>query len=223
MYRYGQYCPISKALEQLGEKWTLLIVRELLHGGARFNELQRGLPKISPALLSKRLKQLEAAGIVVREPAPAGGGAAYRLTEAGIDAAPIVASLGSWGVRWADRHIAPDESDGYILMEDIRRNLDADALQVNRCAVQVDLRNEDAAQSWWLLVSDDGVDLCDANPGHEIDVYVDAELDALVDLWFGRRTMTAVRRANALCVRGRQPLVRSFNRWLGRSPLAASR
>lgn len=223
MYRYGQYCPISKALEQLGEKWTLLIIRELLQGRSRFNELQRALPKISPGLLAKRLKQLEAAGIVCRELALSGSHATYILTEAGKEAAPIIERLGIWGIRWADRHIAPDESDGYILMEDIRRNLDLKALQADRCAIRFDLRHENSVQAWWLLLDEDGADLCDTDPGHDIDVYVDSQLNALVDLWFGRQSFSALRRDNALRVSGKQALVRTFNRWLGRSSLASSR
>ncbi len=223
MYRYGQYCPISKALEQLGEKWTLLIIRELLQGRSRFNELQRGLPKISPGLLIKRLKKLEAAGIVRREQAASGLHAVYRLTEAGNEAAPIIERLGIWGIRWADRHIAADESDGYVLMEDIRRNLDVHMLQTERCAMRMDLRHENSVQTWWLLLDKDGADLCDTDPGHDIDVYVDSELNALVDLWFGRRSFSALRRDNALRISGKQALVRTFNRWIGRSPLASSR
>lgn len=223
MYRYGQYCPISKALEQLGEKWTLLIIRELLQGRSRFNELQRALPKISPGLLTKRLKQLEAAGIVCRELAVSGSHATYRLTEAGKEAAPIIERLGIWGIRWADRLIAPDESDGYILMEDIRRNLDLQALRADRCAIRFNLRHEKSVQAWWLLLDKDGADLCDTDPGHDIDVYVDSELNALVDLWFGRQSFSALRKDNALRVSGKQTLVRTFNRWLGRSSLASSR
>lgn len=222
MQRYGQYCPIAKALEQLGEKWTLLIVRDLLHGPARFSDLQRGLPKISSALLAKRLKQLEAAGILRRDSTGNAYGTAYALTAAGVAAAPIVEHLGIWGIRWAERQIRADESDGYVLMEDIRRNLDIEALGTERCAMQIDLRHCGTTQSWWLLVSPVGVDLCDTDPGHEIDVYLDAELEPLIDLWFGRRSLTSLRRADALRVRGRQTFVRSVNRWLGRSPLAGS-
>lgn len=223
MQRYGQYCPIAKALEQLGEKWTLLIVRDLLHGPARFSDLQRGLPRISSALLAKRLKQLEAAGIVRREPAPNVPSTAYALTAAGAAAAPIVEHLGIWGIRWADRQIEADESDGYVLMEDIRRNLHTEAFGTERCAMLITLRHRGALQSWWLLVSPVGADLCDTDPGHEIDVYLDAELKPLVDLWFGRRSLASLRLDNVLRVRGRQSLVRSLNRWLGRSPLARSR
>lgn len=223
MYRYGQYCPISKALEQLGGKWTLLIIRELLNGNARFSELQRSLPKISPALLTKRLKQLETAGVVDREETPENSSGLYRLTEAGIDAEPIVTSLGTWGIRWADRNITPEESDGYILMKDICRNLDVESITTKRCAIQMELLSGAGTELWWLLVNDEGVDLCDYDPGHEIDVYVYARLEPLVDLWFGRRSMGSLRRDNALRVRGKQSLVRSFNRWLARSPLAISK
>lgn len=223
MKRYGQYCPIAKALEQLGEKWTLLIVRDLLHGPARFSDLQRGLPRISSALLAKRLKQLETAGIVCRESAHKANGTAYALTAAGAAAAPIVEQLGIWGINWAERQIRTDESDGYVLMEDIRRNLDTDALDAELCAMRIDLRHHGATQPWWLLVSPVGVDLCDTDPGHEIDVYVEADLEPMVDLWFGRRSLTSLRRANALQIRGRQTFVRSMNRWLGRSPLAGTR
>ena len=158
-----------------------------------------------------------------RELAASGLHAAYMLTEAGKEIAPIIERLGIWGIRWADRHIAPDESDGYILMEDIRRNLDVKMLQTERCAIRIDLRHEDSVQTWWLLLNNDGADLCDTDPGHDIDVYVDSELNALVDLWFGRRSFSALRRDNALRVSGKQTLVRTFNRWLGRSSLASSR
>ena len=222
MHRYGQYCPIAKALEQLGEKWTLLIVRDLLHGPARFSDLRRGLPKVSSALLTKRLKQLEAAGIVRREPAPDAMGTAYALTPAGTAAAPIVDQLGMWGMRWADWQCEADASDGYVLMEDFRRKLDTGSLGVERCALQVRLRHQGAVQAWWFLISPVGADLCDTDPGHEIDLYLESELKPLVDLWFGRRSMTSLRNEKLLRVMGRPALVRLLNRWLGQGPAARS-
>ncbi|MEQ8663027.1 MAG: winged helix-turn-helix transcriptional regulator, partial [Gammaproteobacteria bacterium] len=114
-------------------------------------DLQRGLPRISSALLAKRLKQLETAGIVRREPVPNAPSTAYALTAAGAAAAPIVEHLGIWGIRWADRQIEADESDGYVLMEDIRRNLHTEALGAERCAMLIRLRHRGALQSWWLL------------------------------------------------------------------------
>lgn len=220
MDRYGQYCPIAKALELLGEKWTLLIVRELLNGRTRFGELQRALPRLSPALLTKRLKQLEDAGLLART--PAGKRRCYALTEAGRDAAPIVRELGIWGIRWTDRRIPADESGGYVLMEDLRRSLNVDALPGERCVARFDLASAGRREIWWLVAGALGVDLCDRDPGHELDVHVTTTLQHLADYWFGHEALGTLRRQGALELRGRRDYVRSIGNWLGRSPLVAS-
>lgn len=222
MNRYGQYCPIAKALELLGEKWTLLILREMLNGRSRFGELQRGLPRLSPALLTKRLKQLETSGLVVRRPVETGTGASYHLTEAGQEAAPIIQQLGLWGIRWADARIAREEATGQLLMEDVRRCLDTNALPGRHCAMRFELRLSPGSESWWLITSGREVDLCDTDPGHEIDVFIEAELQGLVDYWFGRSTLRDLRRRGSLTIRGRSTYVRTLGAWLGRSALVAS-
>ena len=154
--RYGQLCPIAKAAEVLGERWTILIIRELLVGNYRYSGLQRALSRLSPTLLTRRLKELEACGLVIRQPAPTGKRTEYRLSPAGRDLERAVFALGEWGMRWARGQMRPDEIDVQMLMVDFSRRLDAAHLPGGRTVIQVDLPGLRKFRRWWVVVGANG-------------------------------------------------------------------
>lgn len=220
---YGQFCPVAMASEIVCTRWTPLILREFLAGSTRFNELRRGVPAMSPALLSKRLRELEAAGVIRRETAE-GGGHVYRLTEAGEDLRPLVMQIGQWGQRWVDAEVSLKNLDPSLLMWDMRRNLNVSPLPRGQQVIQ--FTYPDVApprREWWLVVEDGAVDLCQFDPGFPVDLYVECGLETMTAIWMGLTTVAAEREAGRLEVEGAGHLARSMQRWLGLSPFAAER
>jgi DNA-binding HxlR family transcriptional regulator len=185
MTSYGQFCPVAKASELLAERWTLLILRELLLGSHRFGELQRALSRISPSLLAKRLKHLESAGIVIRKAQLGRKGLDYFLTPAGKELAPIVEHLAIWGMRWARGQLSDDELDVEFLMWDIQRRLDADMLPDGETVLCFIFDDLVSFKNWWLIVRDREVDVCTENPGKDVDLYINTTLRNLVEIWEG--------------------------------------
>jgi DNA-binding HxlR family transcriptional regulator len=208
---YGQFCPVAKAMELLDERWTMLVVRELVLGSERFNDLRRGLPRMSPTLLSKRLHQLVRAGIV--EKVVDGRETRYVLTPAGQELRPVVDAVGTWGARWIGR-LGDVDLDPKLLLWDMHRNVDHAAVPPRRTVVQFrfpELRG--AAGRWWLVISPSEVDVCDSDPGHEVDVVVTASLRDLTDVWRGARTWDDALRAEQVRVHGPSSLRRDVPRW----------
>ena len=184
MSGYGQFCPVSKATEILCQRWTPLILRELLVGSSRFNEIRRGVPTCSPALLSKRLKELELAGVIVRTVTDEGP--VYSLTEAGLELFPLIQGLGVWGQRWARSDYGPDDLDPGLLLWDVRRFLAPGAFGERRVVVQLTFPSVPAKRRYyWVVVDEDEVDLCLTDPGFEVDVVFDADLRTLTQVWMG--------------------------------------
>ena len=221
MKGYGQFCPVAKAAEILGERWTLLILRELLAGSTRFNEIRRGIPLISPTLLTQRLRTREDEGLLARR-GDATAGWEYRLTEAGLELAPLVQLAGEWGQRWVRSHLEESDLDAGLLMWDMRRRIDTAALPRQPVCIHVrypDQRSE--KRDWWLLVEDDTVDLCLRDPGREPDLEVVTDLRTMAAVWIGSLTLRAALDARRLQLSGPADLRRSMHRWLGRSPFAA--
>ena len=219
MTGFGQFCPVAKTSELLCERWVPLIVRELLLGSRRFSEIRRGVPLISPALLSKRLRQLEAAGVIER--LPAGRGHRYVPTAAGWELLPIIEAMGVWGQRWARSTYGPDELDPTLLMWDVRRLLQPDGLRSGRTIVAFRFSGAPAGRSTFWLVVDDSVDLCLVDPGHRVDLWVRAELRALTQVWMGDRTMRHAIDHEAIALEGPRTLVRRFPEWFGQHPVLA--
>jgi DNA-binding HxlR family transcriptional regulator len=218
---YGQFCPVAQAAEVLTERWTLLVVRELLAGSERFNEIQQGVPLMSSSLLSKRLRELERSGVITREPLPGERGHRYRLTPAGEALGPLVVSLGNWGKEWLQREITAEESDPALLMWDLRRNLLLDRLPQDRLVVF--FRYRDAAgpkRAWWVVAERSGTELCLTDPGHPVDLEVDAEVRAMAEVWVGRLDLGAAIRSRRVRLRGPEHLVRSVPEWFGLSAFA---
>ena len=223
MSGYGQFCPVAKASEVLAERWTPLVVRELLCGSHRFNELQRGVPLMSRSLLAKRLRELERARVIERRRGADGRGSEYHLTEAGEELRPIIMGLGAWGQRWARSELSRADLDPRLLMWDMQRNIETEALPAHRVVVR--FRFTDPAPGLprvtWLILDRDQVDVCYKDPGFEVDVVVVGRLRALVAVWMGDTSMAAVIRARELLVEGPRDLVRAFPGWLRRSIFAS--
>ena len=214
MARYGQYCPITRSLEVLGERWTLLVVRDLLLGADRFNEIARGLPGLSRGLLSKRLDHLVRAGLVEHRDGR------YTMTAAGEALRPIVFGLAEWGARWAFGEPRPDELDATTLMWWIRGGIDASQFG-GRDPVVMEFRFRDGRRRlYWLVVRRDDVSLCFTRPDFEVDLVVDVGLDVLYQVWEGRIEYGAAVRDGLLAVTGDTGLVRALPRALRFSPIA---
>jgi DNA-binding HxlR family transcriptional regulator len=218
---YGQFCPIAQAAEVLTERWTLLVVRELLMGSARFNDLQRGLPRMSSSLLSKRLRELERAGILTRRPLEGKRGHAYELTPAGEALGPLVVSLGTWSRDWLKREITDEEADPALLMWDVRRSIRLDRLPEDRIVAFFRYRDaEDGKRAWWLVAEPAAADLCFFDPGFAIDLDIDAEAKAMAEVWVGKTDLGTAMRSKRIRIRGPEHLVRSLPDWLGLSTFA---
>ena len=222
--RYKQFCPLAMAAELLCTRWTMVLLRELVAGSTRFNDLRRGLPRMSPTLLSQRLKDLEAAGVVERSEIKSEKGVfEYHLTEAGNDLRPVVEAMGIWGQRWIETRQSLKNLDPSLLMWDMRRNLNPSPLPNGRTVIQFLYRDLPASKrSWWLVVEEDGeVDLCWSNPGFEVDLYVATDLRTMTAIWMGVTTVAKERAKIELT--GDQDIASKMQTWLGLSPFAAER
>jgi len=221
MIRYGQYCPIAKALELLAERWTLLLVRELLMGSRRFNDLRRGVPLMAPSVMSQRLKALTDSGIVVREPGPEGRSYEYRVTAAGEELRPLILQLGTWGQRWSRSKMNADDLDASFLMWDIRRNLHLDKLPDERVVINFEFPDaKKGMKQWWLVVEGGEVDLCLDDPGLEVDITLSTSLRTMTQVWMGDISLGQARAKGLLKVFGAARPVRGLSSWLGASPFA---
>lgn len=218
MTNYGQFCPVAKAMELLDERWTLLVVRELLMGSRHFNDLRRGVPRMSPALLSKRLRTLTQAGVVERR--DHGGRVSYVLTDAGAELRPVVEALGAWGVRWVPA-LGDEDLDPALVMWDVHRNLNFDAMPDGRTVIHFQFTGVPARSArWWLVVDADGVDVCDTDPGHLITVTVITPLRLFTDVWRGEITWNQAA-TNGLRIDGAAWARRALPQWLRLSAFAS--
>jgi DNA-binding HxlR family transcriptional regulator len=220
---YGQFCPVSMAAEILCSRWTLLVLRELLMGSSRFNELRRGLPTMSPALLSKRLKDLEAAGIIVRAAAERQPGVfEYRPTEAGRELRPIVEAIGVWGHRWVTTEATLKNLDPNLLMWDVRRNINTDPMPARRSVIEFIFNDRPASErSYWLIVEPNApVDLCTVDPGFDVDLYVSTDLRTMTEIWLGYTPIGAASEAGCLVLTGDNKLAADLSGWLKLSVFA---
>lgn len=216
MRSYGQFCPVAKASEILAERWTLLVVRELLAGSHRFNELHRGVPLMSPTLLAKRLGELQRAGIVERRRLEVGRGFWYNLTPAGEELRPVVQLLGAWGDRWVNHRIGPEDLDPALLMWDVRRRLDTAELPARSAVVHFMFREAPSGRRWWwLVVDDDDVDLCVTDPGRDVDLTVRTSVRAMTQVWVGHLAIEDALSSGNVALDGSTALARNFTQWIG--------
>ncbi|MFF3469223.1 winged helix-turn-helix transcriptional regulator [Streptomyces sp. NPDC001984] len=216
---YYQFCPVTKAMELLDERWTLLIVRELMEGTEHFNELRRGVPRMSPTILSKRLQHLMRAGIVERRPKD--HQVRYVLTPAGQELRPVVEALSIWGICWIGA-LGDEDLDPKLLLWDMHRRIDHDAVPEGRTVVRfmfsdVATRNRE----WWLVITAAEADVCDLDPGFEVAVTVSASLRHMVEIWRGDLGWSDALSSGALAVQGPETLRQAVPGWFTLPPFAA--
>jgi DNA-binding HxlR family transcriptional regulator len=220
MSKYGQYCPVAKSLEILGDHWTLLIIRDMLTGTTHFNDLERGLPGISRALLATRLKQLQRAGVIAKRLTDSGRNSTeYQLTQAGQELLPVVMSLRTWGEAWAFGEPTPEELDPVLLMWWMRNRVSRERLPAHRVVVQFDFHGV-AVVSFWMILTTHDASICLTDPGYEINVLVSADLAALFKLWAGRISYQEALRDYEVSVEGIPSLIYAFPNWFGWSAAA---
>lgn len=222
MRQYGQFCPIAKSAEIIGDPWSILIVREMLLGSSRFNALQRGLPRISPTVLNTRLKELEERGVIIKCRLKGQRGHEYRLTAAGRELSKVVEALAVWGMRWARDEMGPDDLDVSFLMFDIQRRIDKAALpdgETVLCFQFTDVKNKNF-RHWWLICQGSDVDLCYEDPGKDVDCYVTGSSRDIIGIWIGDIPLSKALKAESVQLAGGRHLCRTFPRWFTLSAVA---
>jgi DNA-binding HxlR family transcriptional regulator len=220
---YTSFCPVAMASEVLCSRWTMMLLRELLLGTTRFNDLRRGVPRMSPTLLSKRLRELETAGILERVADPKGADLhEYKLTEAGRALKPVVDAIGDWGHRWVTTEATLANLDVNLLMWNMRRNINTEPMPRRRSTIQIiynDLVPE--KRSWWLIIEPGkDVDLCSVDPGFDVDLYLTTDLRTMTEIWMGYTSVASARKDDRLIVTGDRNLAKSLQTWLGASRFA---
>ncbi|TNC31814.1 winged helix-turn-helix transcriptional regulator [Mumia zhuanghuii] len=215
---YHQFCPVAKAMELLDERWTMLLVRELVLGSQHFNDLRRGLPRMSPSLLSKRLHQLVRAGIVEKQ--VDGTDVRYVLTPAGHELRQVVETVGAWGVRWIG-NLGDEDLDPKLLMWDMHRNVDHSAVTAPPEVVHFVFDDvQGAARRWWIVIEPDDTDVCDIDPERPVSVTVTSSLRALTEVWRGDTTWSRAVRSGSVRLDGPSSLRRALPTWFPPTGLA---
>jgi len=217
---YGQFCPIAKATEIIGEKWTILIIRELLMGGSRFSELQRGLSLISPTILSRRLDSLIAQGLVVKKKISGQRGYEYFPTESCRELLPVICSLGDWGMRWARSNLGENDYDVELLMLYLKRSIVPEKLVGHETVIRFHFTDINKYPNWWLVARRDDVDLCVNDPGKEIDVWFTSSVKTLARIWMGDSSYRQAVRDGSLKLVGTPALTRNVTDWMSNSVFA---
>lgn len=220
MHQYGQFCPVAKSAEIIGDPWSILIVRELLLGSTRFNALQRGLPRISPTVLNTRLKELEERGVIVKRRLNGQRGHAYNLTAAGRELSAVVEALAAWGMRWARDEMRPDDLDVSFLMFDVQRRIDATALPEGETVLCFQFTDVAKFCHWWLVCRGNQVDLCYEDPGKDVSCYITSTSRDLIGIWMGDIPLSKALKAGRVQLTGERHLCRTFPRWFALSAAA---
>ena len=218
MSSHSQYCPVARATETLGDRWTLLIVREMLGGASGFNELQRGLPGISRSVLVDRMRALERAKVIERRTGPRGRTLEYRLTPAGRDLQPVVQAIGEWGATWSLTEPRPEELDPYLLTVWMARHVDRERLPPNRTVIQFDFRAP--KHRYWMVLEPSEVSVCLQHPGFDADLEVRVDTATLYRVYLGRAELGDAIRAGQLTMGGPRTLQSEFAHWFAWSAFA---
>ncbi|MFT4938970.1 MAG: DNA-binding HxlR family transcriptional regulator [Paraglaciecola sp.] len=219
MKTYGQFCPLAQATQLLCERWTLIVIRELIAGSTHFSELQKGVPLMSPTLLSSRLKLLTKAGVIKRSENR--GGHIYTLTAAGEELRPVVELLGAWGHRWVRSDLNVGELDAGLLMWDIRRTIDSSCFPVHRVVVQFEYPDAPkGSRDWWLVSENGEVDLCLKDHGFDVDVLIRCSLKVMTEIWICEKSLTEALKKGEVVIMGPQKLVSRLQEWLRSSQLS---
>jgi len=219
MKGFGQFCPVAKATEVLGEKWTPLIIRELITDDQSFNDLRKGVPLISPSLLSARLKSLEHCGVIERNKTDKGVN--YSLTEAGEELTPVIEQLGVWGQRWARSDMSKKDLDPSLLMWDAHRRIDTAYFPEERSVLRFEFVDYPSKlRLWWLVIADGEVDICLKDPGHEVTLYIQSTLKTMTQIWMGDMSVAKARRDKLLHLQGDAAIKKTMASWIGCSVFA---
>jgi DNA-binding HxlR family transcriptional regulator len=216
---YGRFCPVSLASDVLADRWTLLVVRELVLGNTRFNDIARGLPGISRSLLVQRLRHLERKGVIELWPSPTGKGHEYHLTAAGRDLEGVVVAVGRWAVEWLLEDAQPHEVEPVQLTWWMHRRMDGEQLPPGRVVIQF-LHTAPERKSVWIVVDRGEASVCVQHPGFDPDLLVTTTTPALAEVFQGYETWATAVAAGAIRVEGPPALVRSLPRWFLWSPFA---
>lgn len=220
--QYNQFCPVAKAMEALGEKWTLLIVRELLMGSTRFSELQRGLPGISPALLTKRMTDMEEKGLLVRKRTAGQRGYEYFPTNACKELLPVIEQIGFWGMHWAREQLTDYDFDPGLLMLYLERSIQPDKLIGNETVIRFAFDDVEEHPNWWIVVEGDKVNVCVNDPGKEVDIYFNSRVRVICEIWMGELSYKKAIADGSLTLVGPKALTKDINAWLKPSIFAGS-
>ncbi|MEO6713957.1 MAG: helix-turn-helix domain-containing protein [Mycobacteriales bacterium] len=215
MKSYGEYCPIAMGAEVLGDRWTPLVLRELICGSERFTDIHRGVPRMSRTLLAQRLKHLERVGIIERRDGPT-----YHLSAAGRDLEPVVWALGDWAMLWMFGDPDKAHLDAAHLMWRVRQRIVDDELPAKRTVVEFLFPRALRGRRIWLLLDPTGSSVCERDEGFEVNLRVTADIDEFLRVWAGRSTWAAAIAAGKISLDGPRPLVRAFPRWFALSPFA---
>lgn len=221
---YHQFCPVSMAAEILGSRWTIVLLRELCAGSTRFNDLRRGVPRMSPALLSKRLKELEASGVIEKRLVRKNPDTfEYILTPAGIELKAVVTAIGAWGHRWVETETTLEKCDPGLLMWDMRRNINGALMPPRKLTVQFIFPEQSpATRNFWILHdADNGADLCSIDPGFDVDLFVRCDLKTMTAIWMGLEQVKTAVADGRMFVSGDQDIAGAMQHWLGLSPFAS--
>lgn len=220
MKKYGQFCPIAKSAEILGDPWSILIVRELLLGSNRFSMLQRGLPRISPTVLNTRLKELEANGVIVKRRLDGQRGHQYRLTAAGKELSSVVETLAVWGMRWARDEMEPEDMDVTFLMFDIQRNILLDELPDGEIVLSFQFPDLDEFGQWWLVCNSTDIDLCYQDPGKDVSAYITSSSTDMIGVWMGDIALKSALEDERVMLTGEATICNRFRKWFPLSSAA---
>lgn len=218
---YGQFCPVAKAAEVFCQRWTPLILRDLAGGATRFSQLQRGVPLASPSLLTSRLRELEAEGVVERRRSASGNAWTYHLTEAGAEFVPLVIGLGEWGQRWSRRALEKHEVNLELMLWAIERHVHPDAFGPDRTVIEFVFTDQPKAKRrWWYINENGGCEMCVKEPGFEVDIYIETALPDMIRVWRGDVPLKQALKEEKIVAHGKTKLCRALPRWLGVSTLA---
>ncbi len=211
---FGQFCPIAKATEILGEKWSILILREILMGSSRFNQLQRGLSMISPAVLTKRLTTMADYGLIIKNKIPGQKGYEYLPTNAAKELLPIFIDLGNWGMRWTREHLTDYDFDVDFLMLYLQRSIKAENLPGRETIIRFHFTDIQQQPNWWILVKGNDVDICTIDPVRDVDIYFTCTVKCISDIWMGETSYKKAINNKSLTVVGSRELTKNIPHWM---------
>ncbi|MBX7539460.1 winged helix-turn-helix transcriptional regulator [Qipengyuania sphaerica] len=222
MPELASHCPATKAADILGDKWTLQILRAMILGAQRYSDFTAAMPRISPSVLSARLKRLCDEGLIVKR-GDTGQQALYRLAPAGREAGPIVVMMAEWGLRWAKRNMRTDQIDVGVAMWDLHRTLRTTGLPDGETVFSITLSDLDKHNRWWIVAQGERVDLCDKDPGRSVDVYIHGPLETILAVWMDEANLDDAMRAEEIVMTGERLLVDSAKSWFPVSPVVLAR